>query len=225
MLARNPLAVDALLASTPTEVFRLDLSADFQLDCGPCKNAARLQRWLRREEPPELEHPLFCVGMNTTLLELDDLNDEDCDGAWATRHYAQAIILLVGVVAASVTACAACYVRRFEITYMVHMVRVKREQRSVQGRSDGARYKYDAFVCYSGVDRDWVIGKLLPRLEHPGADGPAPLRLCLHERDFPLGFFIADNIMTSMKSSRHTVFILTPAFVDSEVRNSTTTGI
>ncbi|XP_049788725.1 toll-like receptor 2 [Schistocerca nitens] len=58
-------------------------------------------------------------------------------------------------------------------------------------------------------------GSLLPRLENAGDSEEEPaLGLCLHERDFPLGSFIADNILISMESSRSTVVILSRAFVD-----------
>ncbi|GLH16754.1 Toll-like receptor Tollo [Gryllus bimaculatus] len=56
------------------------------------------------------------------------------------------------------------------------------------------------------------MGKLLPRLE-----GSNPrYRLCLHERDFPLGSLIVQNIVECMARSRHTIMILTPAFVGSQ---------
>ncbi|XP_047120687.1 toll-like receptor 2 [Schistocerca piceifrons] len=68
----------------------------------------------------------------------------------------------------------------------------------------------------NSADREWVVDQLVPHLETAG-DSPdeVALRLCLHERDFPLGSYIADNIVTSMKTSRSTVIVLSQAFVDS----------
>ncbi|XP_049811766.1 toll-like receptor 2 isoform X2 [Schistocerca nitens] len=106
--------------------------------------------------------------------------------------------------------------RKYEITYVCHLMKMRRERVAAERRHPSS-YKYDAFVCYSSADRAWVVGQLLPKLEHAGdsPDEPA-LRLCLHERDFPLGSFIADNIVSSMKHSRSTVIVLSQAFVDSQ---------
>ncbi|XP_047005145.1 toll-like receptor 2 isoform X2 [Schistocerca americana] len=106
--------------------------------------------------------------------------------------------------------------RKYEITYVFHLMKMRRERVAAERRHPSS-YKYDAFVCYSSADRAWVVGQLLPKLEHAGdsPDEPA-LRLCLHERDFPLGSFIADNIVSSMKDSRSTVIVLSQAFVDSQ---------
>ncbi|GLH06559.1 Toll-like receptor Tollo [Gryllus bimaculatus] len=61
-------------------------------------------------------------------------------------------------------------------------------------------------------DRAWVVGELLPRLE-----GRAPrYRLCLHERDFPLGALVVQNIVECMERSRRTLIVLTPSFIKSQ---------
>ncbi|CAB1344862.1 unnamed protein product [Coregonus sp. 'balchen'] len=57
------------------------------------------------------------------------------------------------------------------------------------------RYRYDAFVSYSGKDERWVVEQLLPNLEQRG---PPFLRLCLHSRDFQQGKDIVDNITASL---------------------------
>nr|CAD7404836.1 unnamed protein product [Timema poppensis] len=73
-------------------------------------------------------------------------------------------------------------------------------------------FKYDAFVCYSGSDRTWVMSQLVPHLEQ----GPGKYRLCLHERDFILGSFISTNIVSSLQNSKFTIVILTDNFVTSQ---------
>nr|CAD7586252.1 unnamed protein product [Timema genevievae] len=73
-------------------------------------------------------------------------------------------------------------------------------------------FKYDAFVCYSGSDRTWVMSQLVPHLEQ----GPGKYRLCLHERDFILGSFISTNIVSSLQNSKFTIVILTNNFVTSQ---------
>nr|CAD7417701.1 unnamed protein product [Timema cristinae] len=67
-------------------------------------------------------------------------------------------------------------------------------------------------VIFSGSDRTFVVGELLPTLEN----GPEKYKLCLHERDFPLGSFITHNIIEAMQNSRFTIVVLTDSFVQSQ---------
>ncbi|MEQ2178597.1 hypothetical protein GOODEAATRI_015691 [Goodea atripinnis] len=81
---------------------------------------------------------------------------------------------------------------------------------------------FDAFVSYSERDAGWVENFLVPELEEPREDGSTspgssrPLSLCLHKRDFLPGHWIMDNIMSAIEHSRHTVFILSENFLQSD---------
>ncbi|XP_061184700.1 toll-like receptor 2 type-2 [Saccostrea echinata] len=72
--------------------------------------------------------------------------------------------------------------------------------------------EYDAFLSYSHQDAEWVNRVLIPKL----TESPAKLKLCLHERDFKLGGFISDNIIESIDNSRHTIMIISEAFLASK---------
>ncbi|XP_077982516.1 uncharacterized protein LOC144437448 [Glandiceps talaboti] len=76
---------------------------------------------------------------------------------------------------------------------------------------DGRRF--DAFVSVKGdtPDEVFVYRTLLPTLEKKYG-----FQLCLHHRDFIIGEAIVENIITSIKDSRRTILILSPAFVESE---------
>ena len=74
--------------------------------------------------------------------------------------------------------------------------------------------KYDAFVAYSQHDARWVVDVLRPRLEKP--NNGTPFDLCLHHRDFEVGAAISDNIIDSVKQSRHTILVLSRRFLQSE---------
>jgi hypothetical protein len=76
--------------------------------------------------------------------------------------------------------------------------------------SEQPEYKYDAFISYSHRDEEWVTGTLLPRLEGAG------LRVCIDFRDFVAGKPALLNMQDAAKNSRHTVLVLTPAWVESE---------
>jgi len=71
-------------------------------------------------------------------------------------------------------------------------------------------YPYDVFISYSHHDEKWVTDTLLPRLEKAG------LRVCIDYRDFAPGKAALLNMQDAAKNSRHTVLVLTPAWVESE---------
>ena len=76
--------------------------------------------------------------------------------------------------------------------------------------SDLGNYRYDVFISYSHVDRDWVWQELLPRLEQHG------LRVCIDDRDFEIGTPSLINMERAVDSSRHTLAVLTPEWIQSE---------
>jgi toll-like receptor 2 len=117
---------------------------------------------------------------------------------------ALAIFLLVTPVVA--------FVYRYELYYIRQLWHMKRRNEKREGTNE-TNCKFDAFVSYCHEDRSWVFDILLPALEKP-VDG---YTLCLHERDFRLGSFIMDSIMENLETSRRIIFILTNAFLKSEV--------
>ena len=72
---------------------------------------------------------------------------------------------------------------------------------------------YDGFVSYASAefDTDFVVRNLLPILE-----GRHKFKLCVHQRNFVPGSFIADNIMSAVHLSRRTIMIITPDYLTSD---------
>uniref|UniRef100_A0A182SQG3 TIR domain-containing protein n=1 Tax=Anopheles maculatus TaxID=74869 RepID=A0A182SQG3_9DIPT len=71
---------------------------------------------------------------------------------------------------------------------------------------------FDAFISYSSKDEAFVAEELAPMLEN---EDPS-YKLCLHYRDFPVGAYIADNILQAVESSRRTIMVLSENFIKSE---------
>ncbi|XP_060906250.1 toll-like receptor 21 [Labrus mixtus] len=79
-------------------------------------------------------------------------------------------------------------------------------------RDEEENCKYDAFISYNSSDEQWVMDQLLPNLEGNGSS----FKLCLHHRDFELGRYIVDNIVTAVYGSRKTICVVSRNFLSSE---------
>ena len=76
--------------------------------------------------------------------------------------------------------------------------------------TETTRYAYDLYLSYTDADRAWVATALLPALEERG------LRVCLPDRDFDIGRPRLDNSERAITHSRHTLIVMTPAWLTSE---------
>ncbi|XP_062321580.1 toll-like receptor 21 [Osmerus eperlanus] len=79
-------------------------------------------------------------------------------------------------------------------------------------REEEEVYEYDAFISYNSADESWVLEHLLPNLEGNGSN----FKLCLHHRDFELGRYIVDNIVSAVYGSRKTICVVSKDFLRSE---------
>jgi len=70
--------------------------------------------------------------------------------------------------------------------------------------------RYDVFISYSHRDSAWIRDKLIPQLEGGG------LRVCIDYRDFEIGVPSLINMERVVDCSRHTLLMLTPAWLESE---------
>jgi hypothetical protein len=68
----------------------------------------------------------------------------------------------------------------------------------------------DVFISYSHADATWVREWLQPRLE------AATLSTSIDWRDFDVGVPSLENMERAVDHSRHTLLVLTPAWVSSE---------
>ena len=75
--------------------------------------------------------------------------------------------------------------------------------------TDEIEFTYDVFISYSSKDKDWVRGDLLKRLQAAG------LRVCIDYQDFRPGAPSVKEMERAVLTSRKTLLILTPAYLNS----------
>lgn len=71
-------------------------------------------------------------------------------------------------------------------------------------------YRYDVFISYSHKDEEWIKNWLVPGLDENG------LKVAVDYRDFEIGVPSMINMERKIEQSRHTILVLTPAWVESE---------
>lgn len=75
----------------------------------------------------------------------------------------------------------------------------------------GESFLYDVFVSYSEQNRDWVLDEFLPNVEKR-----EQINVCLHERDFIVGYGILENIVSCMDRSRCLLLLISENFLLSQ---------
>ncbi|XP_067145416.1 uncharacterized protein [Centruroides vittatus] len=69
---------------------------------------------------------------------------------------------------------------------------------------------FDAFISYTGSDRD-IVMRLLKELE----EKPPFFKLCIHERDWVPGYDVICQIEASIRNSKKTILLLSEEFLNS----------
>ncbi|XP_061847471.1 toll-like receptor 5 [Colius striatus] len=78
--------------------------------------------------------------------------------------------------------------------------------------ADKGEYRYDAYLCYSKHDFEWVQNSLLKRLDSQYVDKNR-FTLCFEERDFLPGEEHINNIRDAIWNSRKTICVVTRQFL------------
>jgi hypothetical protein len=83
----------------------------------------------------------------------------------------------------------------------------------IKGKNDDRveTFLYDVFVSYSDQNRDWVLDEFIPNVEKRES-----INVCLHERDFQVGFGILENIVSCMDRSRCLLLLISENFLLSQ---------
>ena len=100
------------------------------------------------------------------------------------------------------------YCKRWRIRYCWYMI--QNSWKHWKKETDHNQYVYDVFVAYNWQDSKWVHGPLLLEMEEKRG-----LKLCIHQRDFIPGHVLEEVIVEKIQTSRKTLLVLTPNFVNS----------
>ena len=109
------------------------------------------------------------------------------------------ILLIIGIM----------YRYRWRIQYLFYMAKAHYKGYG-QVNPPCRVYKYDAFISYAGDDLLFVKNELIVELEDKFA-----YSLCIHQRDFVPGHYVAENILHAIKDSKTTIAVLSNNFLDS----------
>lgn len=83
----------------------------------------------------------------------------------------------------------------------------------IKGKGEDAMeiYLYDVFVSYCEQNRNWVLDEFIPNVEQRES-----INVCLHERDFQVGYGILENIVSCMDRSRCLLLLVSENFLQSQ---------
>nr|XP_022904208.1 protein toll-like [Onthophagus taurus] len=156
-------------------------------------NALNLTKLLKTEFDLILTNKTILCGNKKKFLEIT----EDLCPKIDQNHYLTSFLIVTSLVLTII-----CY-----ITYK----KIKNQINSYYKiRRYSTEFIYDAFLCYSYKNEDYVLN-LVQKLEEE-----YKLRLCVHARDWIVGEFISKQIGYSIENSRRTLVVVSNEFLKSD---------
>ncbi|XP_022090260.1 toll-like receptor Tollo [Acanthaster planci] len=170
----------------------------------------------------QLEHVL-CVTNETDLwTPVVQVPDEDF-GCTNSSDVITKVVLKSNVIALSVTSSVVFVffvvtlvaVRyRFTIRVLLYTRLGFHWFHSLEDENED-EFVYDSYLAYSDENIKEAINVIGPRLE----ERAPPYTLCLRHRDFPVGDSVATTIVESINTSKRTILLLSPSFLENEWRS------
>lgn len=120
---------------------------------------------------------------------------------------AVATVTILSIIIFFASLCVA-YKYRWRIRYYLFVIKKKiltktKRESVAQYQTNQNEWKYDIFISYCAADRFWVHDVLMKTLENTYG-----FKLCIHYRDFPLGEWIVDAIVSAIHSSREIIIVV-----------------
>ena len=154
----------------------------------------------------------YRINTNATVLKLADLERRVESLTKKCKSYSAVIIISTIIIIGFVFILFAglIYRYRWRLRYLFYMAKAR--YRGYDKIPDTpTEYKYDAFVSYAEEDYLFIKDEIIVELEENHG-----LELCLHQRNFLPGDYIAENILQAIKNSRMMVIVLTDQFLKSK---------
>ena len=142
----------------------------------------------------------------------DELKEKIISLGKSCKSYTALIILSTIVIVGFVFSviCGLVYRYRWRLRYLYYMAKAR--YRGYDKIVDHhVEYKYDAFISYTAEDYLFIKNEIIVELEDNYG-----LSLCIHQRDFLPGNYIAENILQAIKNSRMIVIVLSNHFLKSK---------
>ena len=176
-----------------------------------CANL-ELLRWMKR-------HPQYFVNVDSyrflndsgKTIMFKDINTELLDSSCSNYTAIIVVSVIFILTCISITILGLVYRYRWRLRYMYYMIKAKHNGYiRIPDSDQDKQYQYDAFISYANENYQFVTGEMFQTLEEAG------LSLCLHQKDFLPGSYIAENILEAIRKSRRTMIILTNEFLQSK---------
>ncbi|XP_069708822.1 toll-like receptor 5 [Phaenicophaeus curvirostris] len=152
-------------------------------------------------------YPPAFAGVPLSSLIYDDCDEDELQQAlrFSVFIFTSATLLMFLLAVIIFTRCRGiCFVWYKTIT--------KKVIDSHPQAADRSEYRYDAYLCYSKNDFEWVQNSLLKHLDSQYFDKNR-FTLCFEERDFLPGEEHINNIRDAIWNSRKTICIVTRQFL------------
>ncbi|NWV60980.1 TLR5 protein, partial [Malurus elegans] len=145
-------------------------------------------------------------------VPLSYLTYDDCDEDELQQTLRFSLFIFFSVTLLLFLVAGVIFSRCRGICFVWYKTITKRVIDSQPRVADKGEYKYDAYLCYSKNDFEWVQNSLLKRLDSQYFDKNR-FTLCFEERDFLPGEEHINNIRDAIWNSRKTICIVTRQFL------------
>ena len=197
--------------------FRVDLLGN-PLQCS-CESLVFLH-WLMKEQSSIKNFEITSCLSKGKIINFTNIDDMIDDLDFSCSKTVALVISgsLLGLTLIGIFISICLYRHRWDIRYC--MLKMSHKGKKYQRLIDQTTtYKFDAFVAYDKDDRSWVRNELIPNMEssgdpNSGIEGHG-MRFCIHERDFELGNWIEENIVSAIEQSRKVILVISANFLAS----------
>ncbi|XP_053919169.1 toll-like receptor 5 [Cuculus canorus] len=145
-------------------------------------------------------------------VPLSSLIYDDCDEEELQQALSFSVFILTSVTLLMFLMAVVIFTRCRGICFVWYKTITKKMIDSHPQLADNSEYRYDAYLCYSKNDFEWVQNSLLKHLDSQYFDKNW-FNLCFEERDFLPGEEHINNIRDAIWNSRKTICIVTRQFL------------